>query len=209
MSMRAAQGWPGSCSVSVPADASSTRSGYPDGPAPGNAVRPAGPNGEHTCDSPTSLERSIYEAIQTLVPDAAFGIFTGDIVDHAAWNTTVIHNALDVTHAYDGMAAAGMLVCSTAGNHEASPANSYPPLGVGSSVQWLYDALSSSWIRWVGSRATDTTRELGAYSASRNFANKVTLQPFDKKSESIQLSRVPKSMGAAFTMRALGGEINH
>ncbi|KAI1745952.1 V-type ATPase [Xylaria scruposa] len=137
---------------------------YADGPAPGDAVHPAGPNGEHTCDSPVGLEQSMYMAIKTLVPDAAFSIFTGDIVDHAVWNTTTIQNSLDVTNAYDRMDAAGMLVYGTAGNHEASPANSYPPSGVSSSTQWLYDVLSDSWTRWVGPRATDITRKFGAYS---------------------------------------------
>ena len=106
----------------------------------------------------------MYEAIQTLVPDAAFAIFTGDIVDHAVWNTTIIQNTLDVTHAYNRMADAGFLVYGTAGNHEASPANSYPPLSVSSSTQWLYDVLSFSWTRWVEPRAVDTARKFGAYS---------------------------------------------
>ncbi|KAI1818166.1 Metallo-dependent phosphatase-like protein [Poronia punctata] len=137
---------------------------YADGPQPGSALNPAGPNGEHTCDSPVSLEESMYAAIGKIVPDAAFSIFTGDIVDHAVWNTTEAQNTFDVTDAYNRMAAAGMLVYGTAGNHEASPANSYPPLGVSSSVQWLYDVLSASWMRWVGDGAVDTTRDFGAYS---------------------------------------------
>ncbi|KAI1199620.1 Metallo-dependent phosphatase-like protein [Nemania serpens] len=144
---------------------------YADGPAPGDEVRPARPNGEHTCDSPLGLEQSMYKAIQRLVPDAAFSIFTGDIVDHAVWNTTMIQNTLDVTNAYDRMAAAGMLVYGAVGNHEASPANSYPPLAVSPSMQWLYDVLSSSWTRWVGTRAADTTRVFGAYSAKYPHGN--------------------------------------
>lgn len=30
----------------------------------------------------------MYEAINKVAPDAAFTIFTGDIVEHAVWNTT-------------------------------------------------------------------------------------------------------------------------
>ncbi|KAJ3552028.1 hypothetical protein NPX13_g11215 [Xylaria arbuscula] len=137
---------------------------YNDEPAPGHTFRPAGPNGEHTCDSPVSLEKSMYEAIKTFVPDAAFAIFTGDIVDHAVWNTTIAQNTLDVTDAYNRMANSGFQVYGTAGNHEASPANSYPPLSVSSSTQWLYDVLSSSWMRWVEPRAVDAARKFGAYS---------------------------------------------
>lgn len=144
---------------------------YSDGPVPGDAAQPARPNGEHTCDSPLNLEQSMYEAIRTLVTDAAFSIFTGDIVDHAVWNTTIIQNTLDVTGAYDRMAAADMLVYGTAGNHEASPTNSYPPLEVGSSTQWLYDTLSSSWTRWVGAHAADKAKEFGAYSTKYPAGN--------------------------------------
>ncbi|KAK5631028.1 hypothetical protein RRF57_006743 [Xylaria bambusicola] len=137
---------------------------YSEEPAPGHTFHPAGPNGEHTCDSPVSLEKSMYGAIQTLVPDAAFAIFTGDIVDHAVWNTTIIQNTLDVTDAYNRMADAHFLVYGTAGNHEASPANSYPPLSVSPSTQWLYNVLSSSWTRWVEPQAVHTARKFGAYS---------------------------------------------
>ncbi|GAW18908.1 hypothetical protein ANO14919_083910 [Xylariales sp. No.14919] len=144
---------------------------YSDHQAPGHVVRLARPNGEHTCDSPVVLERSMYEAVQTVVPDAAFTIFTGDIVDHAVWNTTVIQNTLDVTDAYNRMATAGFLVYGTAGNHEASPANSYPPLAVSSSMQWLYDVLSSSWGKWVEPRAVDTARMFGGYSTKYRNGN--------------------------------------
>lgn len=59
---------------------------------PGNTKFPAGPNGDHMCDVPFTLERSMYDAINSIVPDAAFTIFTGDIVDHAIWNTSQPYN---------------------------------------------------------------------------------------------------------------------
>lgn len=34
----------------------------------------------------------MYAAIKELVPDAAFTIFTGDIIDHAVWNTSQPYN---------------------------------------------------------------------------------------------------------------------
>ena len=34
----------------------------------------------------------MYKAINSLVPDAAFTLFTGDIVDHAIWKTTQAYN---------------------------------------------------------------------------------------------------------------------
>ncbi|KAI1135224.1 putative acid sphingomyelinase [Hypoxylon sp. FL0543] len=137
---------------------------YADDDRPGNTDFPAGPNGEHTCDAPISLEESMYAAIRDIVPDAAFSIFTGDIVDHAVWATSQLRNILSIADAYSRMADAGMLMYGTAGNHEASPANSFPPAAASNSSQWLYDLLSSAWSPWIGTRAADTTREFGAYS---------------------------------------------
>lgn len=34
----------------------------------------------------------MYKAIKEAVPDAAFSVFTGDIVDHTIWNTSVPYN---------------------------------------------------------------------------------------------------------------------
>jgi sphingomyelin phosphodiesterase len=65
---------------------------FTEGDEPGRTDSPAGPFGEHTCDSPTSLEDSMYKAIREIVPDAAFTIFTGDVVDHSIWNTTWDYN---------------------------------------------------------------------------------------------------------------------
>ncbi|KAI1759032.1 sphingomyelin phosphodiesterase [Hypoxylon sp. FL1150] len=143
---------------------------YADADKAGNADSPAGPNGEHTCDSPVSLEDSMYAAIREIVPDAAFSIFTGDIVDHAVWDTSESQNAAGIVDAYDRMSRAGLTVHGTAGNHEASPANSFPPTATVNGTwfsnpsQWLYDLLASTWAQWNGAAAAATTRDFGAYS---------------------------------------------
>ncbi|KAF3062433.1 Sphingomyelin phosphodiesterase [Daldinia childiae] len=146
---------------------------YTDVDKPGFNDFPAKRYGEHKCDSPASLEDSMYTAIQAVAPNAAFAIFTGDIVDHAVWDTSESQNALGIEDAYGRMAHAGLRVYGTAGNHEASPANSFPPTPANSddntdnnsnATQWLYDLLSATWSRWIGPRAAATTREFGAYS---------------------------------------------
>ncbi|KAI8964894.1 sphingomyelin phosphodiesterase [Daldinia sp. FL1419] len=146
---------------------------YTDADKPGFNDFPAGPYGEHTCDSPVSLEESMYAAIQEIAPNASFAIFTGDVVDHAVWNTSESQNAFDIEDAYGRMARAGLRVYGTAGNHEASPTNSFPPAPADSdntnnTAQWLYDLLSATWSRWIGPRAAATTREFGAYSVQHN-----------------------------------------
>ncbi len=45
---------------------------YTAADAPGNTSYPAGPFGNPGCDSPLTLEESMYSAIKSLVPDRAF-----------------------------------------------------------------------------------------------------------------------------------------
>jgi len=45
---------------------------YTAADAPGNTSYPAGPFGNPACDSPVTLEESLYSAIKTLVPNRAF-----------------------------------------------------------------------------------------------------------------------------------------
>lgn len=131
---------------------------------PGNNSSPAGPNGDHNCDVPISLEESMYAAINDIVPDVAFTIFTGDIVDHAVWNTSQPYNVEQITHAYDMMSQKLSIVYGTAGNHEANPANAFQPNSVGNVSQWIYDLLSGLWSGWIDVEAVADTEKLGAYS---------------------------------------------
>ncbi|AEO67682.1 uncharacterized protein THITE_2116556 [Thermothielavioides terrestris NRRL 8126] len=140
---------------------------YADSDAPGKTSFPAGPNGEHTCDAPISLEESMYAAIRSVAPDAAFALFTGDIVDHAIWNTTQAQNVLDINDAYSRMAASGLpLVFGTAGNHESNPTNAYETAAQGSQAQWVYDALNANWAKWFGSGTDNAVEKMGAYNAA-------------------------------------------
>lgn len=65
---------------------------YTEDDEPGVSDSPAGPNGDHNCDTPVSLADSMYAAITDVAPDAAFAICTGDIVDHTVWNTSFEYN---------------------------------------------------------------------------------------------------------------------
>ncbi|KAH7318455.1 Metallo-dependent phosphatase-like protein [Stachybotrys elegans] len=138
---------------------------YTDADEPGNNDSPAGPYGDHNCDSPMSLEASMYQAIKKTVPDAAFAIFTGDVVDHAVWATTQPSNKDAISHAYENMARSLGLVYGTAGNHEAHPTNAYQPVSVGDTAQWIYDLLSEQWSRWISEKESAVAERLGMYSA--------------------------------------------
>jgi sphingomyelin phosphodiesterase len=45
---------------------------YTSGDAPGNTAYPAGKYGNPACDSPLSLEESLYAAVESLVPERSF-----------------------------------------------------------------------------------------------------------------------------------------
>ncbi|RKK82020.1 hypothetical protein BFJ69_g3307 [Fusarium oxysporum] len=138
---------------------------------PGRAVSPAGPYGEHTCDSPASLEHSMYEAIKRLVPDAAFTIFTGDIVDHSIWNTSWDYNEHQIIQSYEHMDRHLGIVYGTAGNHESHPTNAYQPSFIGDASSWIYDLLAGTWSRWIGHESASTAARIGAYSTKYPHGN--------------------------------------
>lgn len=100
---------------------------YDEAEAVGVTDYPAGVYGEPYCDSPVTLEESMYAAIESLVPDAAFTIFTGDVVEGAVWLVTDTEVTNDLNNAYNDHMNALSLVYGVIGNHDVSPVNSYPP----------------------------------------------------------------------------------
>lgn len=99
---------------------------YTPSDAPNVTDSPAGLWGDHKCDTPLNLAESLYAAIEELVPDAAFTLFTGDLVEGREWLTTHFEVVNDIDSAYTHMAGLKK-VYATVGNHEASPVNSFPP----------------------------------------------------------------------------------
>ncbi|KAG8161267.1 hypothetical protein KVR01_009531 [Diaporthe batatas] len=133
---------------------------------PGATDYPAGPYGNSECDSPVSLEESLYEAIQDLVPERAFTIFTGDVVEGAVWLVTDEEVTDDLNDAYGRMKGIGQTY-AVIGNHDSSPVNSFPPASIDTTIstQWAYDALSSGIQGWIGSAAAaQVSSNFGSYS---------------------------------------------
>ncbi|OCK79268.1 sphingomyelin phosphodiesterase [Lepidopterella palustris CBS 459.81] len=143
---------------------------YSTADSPGNNNYPAGAYGDHNCDTPTSLEESMYAAIASIAPNAKFALFTGDIVDHAVWNTTQAQNTIDINAAYGHMSGLP-IVYGTVGNHEANPTNAFQPTAVGTNSQWVYNLLSSIWTKWIGVTAATAEESFGAYSVKYGSSN--------------------------------------
>ncbi|OKL63289.1 hypothetical protein UA08_01869 [Talaromyces atroroseus] len=113
----------------------------------GNTSYPAGPWGNHNCDAPFDLEKSLYAAIQEIVPNAALTLFTGDVRILKMTNLTLVYGVV--------------------GNHDINPINSFPPSDINTTIssQYTYDALSALWTTWIGSTAAATAAtNPGAYS---------------------------------------------
>lgn len=135
---------------------------------------PAGPWGDHACDSPLQLSTSMYDAIRKTVPDAAFMLFTGDIVEGREWLTTQKEIVADIDSAFQHMTAHGIhLVYGSVGNHEAAAVNSFPLDGLvgvpaNQSNQYMYSTLAENWAGWIGSKSAATaSSHSGAYSVMR------------------------------------------
>lgn len=140
---------------------------YTPSEAPGNNSDPAGPYGNVKCDAPLSLEESMYKAINELVPDHAFTLFTGDIPPHDVWSITEQEAVSDINDAYNvRMKNAFKKVYPTVGNHEAVPVNSFPPANLNGTIssQWVYDTVSADWEKWIGAEAANNSDKYGAYS---------------------------------------------
>ncbi|KJK83208.1 hypothetical protein H634G_01337 [Metarhizium anisopliae BRIP 53293] len=137
---------------------------YTENDKPGKTRNPAGPFGDHACDSPIALEKSMYEFIKKEFPRAAFSLFTGDIVDHGLWNTSKSYNEDLIQHSYEMMTENLNIVYGTTGNHEVHPPNIFEPVSIGNETQWVYDSLSRAWSRWIGNSSMVEARAVGAYS---------------------------------------------
>ncbi|EME83863.1 uncharacterized protein MYCFIDRAFT_44398 [Pseudocercospora fijiensis CIRAD86] len=134
--------------------------------APGNNSYPAGPYGNHNCDSPKTLEQSFYNAMERFAPDAKFALFTGDVPEHHVWLVNQSSVTRSIEDTYQEMSSTlRMPVYGTLGNHEAAPVNSYPFKGVVDPIssQWVYDVVSNAWSKWIG-KESRTADEYGAYS---------------------------------------------
>ncbi|KUJ07393.1 calcineurin-like phosphoesterase [Mollisia scopiformis] len=139
---------------------------YTSADAPGNNSYPAGEYGEPTCDSPVTLEESMYAAIESLVPNKSFTIFTGDVVEGAVWLVTDTEVTNDLNDAYTRMSSIGQTY-AVVGNHDCSPVNSFPPAAVDTTItsQWAYDTMSSDWSTWIGATAAaEADDNYGSYS---------------------------------------------
>ncbi|KHN94344.1 Sphingomyelin phosphodiesterase [Metarhizium album ARSEF 1941] len=137
---------------------------YTEDDKPGKTKNPAGPFGDHSCDAPTTLEKSMYDFIKKEFPHAAFTLFTGDIVDHGLWNTSKSYNQGLIQQSYEMMNDGLNIVYGATGNHEVHPPNIFEPESLGSQTRWVYETLSKEWSRWIDGASLPEAQAVGGYS---------------------------------------------
>uniref|UniRef100_A0A6P7FSC4 Sphingomyelin phosphodiesterase 1-like n=1 Tax=Diabrotica virgifera virgifera TaxID=50390 RepID=A0A6P7FSC4_DIAVI len=133
----------------------------------------AGYWGEYDCDIPPWLYESTLQHISNTHRDLDYIYFTGDIVDHTVWNTTIESNTEVINLAFRALQEnfPTTPVFSVIGNHESQPSNVYAPdkediVAKGLSTNWLYDLMAKLWSPWLPESALKTVRRQGYYAYS-------------------------------------------
>ncbi|KAG5988730.1 hypothetical protein E4U54_004550 [Claviceps lovelessii] len=106
----------------------------------------------------------MYQYIKKEFPNAAFALFTGDVVDHGVHNTSRKYNEKTIEHAYGTMHDYIDVVYGTIGNHEAHPLNNFEPQILGDKTQWVYDSIFKQWSRGANDSSSTETKAMGRYS---------------------------------------------
>lgn len=105
------------------------------------------------CDVPLRTLESMLKYISIHHKDIDYVIWTGDIPAHDVWDQTreaqvsIIRSVSSLMDKYLG----SIPILPSLGNHESSPANSFPPPRItgNRSTSWLYDELYDIWSKWL------------------------------------------------------------
>ncbi|CAO1438478.1 unnamed protein product [Diamesa hyperborea] len=123
------------------------------------------------CDSPWAAVEDAIRQVKRQHPDVDIVYYTGDIVDHGVWETTIQGNIniMDRTYNLFKSVFGNIPVYPILGNHEAHPTNVFAPSTIQRttiSTQWLYDYSANAWNSWLPASALQTVRRGGYYTVS-------------------------------------------
>ena len=128
---------------------------YTPADAPGVTDYAAGPFGSAKCDTPVTLEESLYAAVKQFAPGADFMFFTGDVIEAAVWQVDKLEAEGDLNDMYKRLKNNGFeKVYAVVGNHDVAPVNLHDlPVDGVSTTQWVFDTLAENWQDWIGEEA--------------------------------------------------------
>ncbi|XP_022920309.2 sphingomyelin phosphodiesterase-like [Onthophagus taurus] len=121
------------------------------------------------CDTPRHVILNAYEHVNK-EHNIDYIYFTGDIIRHLVWATSIANNTDDMVTIFEDFEAyfPNTPLYPSMGNHEGQPVNQFAPPSVTDesvSSQWLYDKCAELWAKWLPEDAKTTIKEGGYYSA--------------------------------------------
>ncbi|XP_043471211.1 sphingomyelin phosphodiesterase 1-like [Leptopilina heterotoma] len=125
------------------------------------------------CDAPWHAVVDALDHMKNTHSDVDYIYFTGDIIDHGVWETTLEDNAKTLTKSYNLMKETfpNKMIFPILGNHEPNPVNVFAPHDIEEeelSTVWLYKLLADLWINygWLPESTRATILRGGFYTVS-------------------------------------------
>uniref|UniRef100_A0A6B2E6Q2 Sphingomyelin phosphodiesterase n=1 Tax=Phlebotomus kandelakii TaxID=1109342 RepID=A0A6B2E6Q2_9DIPT len=120
------------------------------------------------CDSPWHTLENVVQEIKTRYSKIDMIYFTGDIIDHFYWATSIEGNKISITNLTQLFKSSfpGIPLYPVLGNHESHPVNTFAPFHVEDenvSNRWLYEHIADIWSEWLPQAALATLKEAGYY----------------------------------------------
>ncbi|XP_011865141.1 PREDICTED: sphingomyelin phosphodiesterase-like isoform X2 [Vollenhovia emeryi] len=127
----------------------------------------------NNCDNPWHNVVDVLDHIRAQHQNISYVYFTGDIVDHGAWEITIEGNVKSLSKVYLQIHETfrKIPVYPILGNHETYPVNQFAPKTVTNSeinTQWLYEMIADLWISfgWLPESTRSTILQGGYYTVS-------------------------------------------
>ncbi|XP_026477056.1 sphingomyelin phosphodiesterase-like [Ctenocephalides felis] len=117
------------------------------------------------CDTPKKAMEDAIQHIKYKHRDIDFAYFTGDMIDHAMWETSTESNIKTMKEVLIAIYPLAPKLYPVLGNHESHPANLFSPTNVTDTVstQWLYNASADVISLFMSNKAAETIRNGGYY----------------------------------------------
>lgn len=131
------------------------------------------------CDTPWHAVVDVMEQIRKQHQNIMAVYFTGDIIHHFTWNTTLESNEESMKQIFQLFKErfAGIPLYPILGNHEAHPANLYAPSDVPTSLNsnYLYNFIAQQWEDWLPEDPTikQTITDGGYYTAITPLGHRI------------------------------------
>ncbi|CAH0547909.1 unnamed protein product [Brassicogethes aeneus] len=121
----------------------------------------------HSCDMPWHSIENLMEQVKKEKYDLIY--FTGDIISHRSWVTTVENNTKaikQINQLFDETFPNASNIFPILGNHEPHPTDFYSPESQSRSkisTQWVFDLVADEWSRWLPAHTKPTIKKGGFY----------------------------------------------